>query len=287
VNTSEFKKRGAGIAEKRREAKHLILQLAQVVDSLQSIQRIQQDETQLREITETTAKLELLKIPIPEGPGRLATLVSRSEELSDLLEFIAEELGQLHVRVRGLHSAGSRKAIERKRRHPVSSEGEFSRHERSEKRRNFREFWKGLLALPEAQTPFHSNLAASERNWITIRSGFGGLIYAYGIYQHHGRVELYIDRGNANANTEVFDELHSHKQEIETEFGEPLLWERLETKRACRISYHLTAGGYYDDEARWPAIQTSMIKAMDSFTNAIAPTLRRLGLPKGKGTFVQ
>jgi len=46
------------------------------------------------------------------------------------------------------------------------------------------------------------------------------------------RVEVYVDSGDGEENLHLFDQL---LQNLEAEFGQPLEWERLEGKRACRI----------------------------------------------------
>src|SRR5205807_4640531 len=121
VNMNETKKLGAGIMEKRREAEQLISQLTQLIDSLQELQQFHQGETQLREISETTAKLERMNIPIPNELGRLtASLLSRAEELGELLDFMNEELAKLHARVRRLRTGGSRTRIGKNRKRPTS-----------------------------------------------------------------------------------------------------------------------------------------------------------------------
>src|SRR5262245_18848198 len=100
---NETKRHGVGIIEKRREAEQLISLLTQLINSLQELQRFHQGETELREISETTAKLERMNIPIPSELGRMkASLVSRAEELGELLDFMNEELAKLHARVRRL-----------------------------------------------------------------------------------------------------------------------------------------------------------------------------------------
>ena len=97
-----------------------------------------------------------------------------------------------------------------------------------------------------------------------------------GVFKHTSRVELYINRGEAAANKKILDELESHKGEIEATFGEPLLWQRLDAKKACRISYEMSTGGIRDDESTWRDIQVQMIDAMVRFEKAFMPFIQGL-----------
>ena len=103
-----------------------------------------------------------------------------------------------------------------------------------------------------------------------------GLGFYYALFKHGSRVELYIDRNDAAINKRIFDDLASHKGEIEAAFGEPLSWQRLESKRGCRIAYEMTLGGYKDDEAKWQTIQTAMIDAMVRLEKALSPFIAKL-----------
>ena len=69
------------------------------------------------------------------------------------------------------------------------------------------------------------------------------------------QVEFYIDRGDAEQNKQIFDTLYEHKTEIEAAFGEPLEWQRLDAKRACRVRLLLAGGGLLD-QRRWPRSKT-------------------------------
>lgn len=52
------------------------------------------------------------------------------------------------------------------------------------------------------------------------------------------RTEIYIDTDDKAKNEALFDGLLGMRAEIEAEFGEELSWERLDTKRACRIALY-------------------------------------------------
>src|SRR5262249_41630919 len=110
-------------------------------------------------------------------------------------------------------------------------------------------FWDGLLSRPKARNTRHANIATGEVGWIAAGSGVRGLPLSYVIGQDEGRVELYIDRGTnqTETNKHIFDQLHRQKKKIERDFGGELSWQRLNDKRACRIAYALTVGGYKSD----------------------------------------
>ena len=98
------------------------------------------------------------------------------------------------------------------------------------------------------------------------------------VVQEGAMSELYIDRGSAEVNKRIFDHLHEHQSEVEKAFGGPLSWERLDTKRACRIRYVVEAGGYRSPESQWPAIQSAMVDAMIRLEAALKPSLASLSL---------
>jgi predicted type IV restriction endonuclease len=157
---------------------------------------------------------------------------------------------------------------------PAEPDDEQDRPERYGHRRKF---WETLLKRPKAQGTRHAEITPSEYSWIGAGSGVRGCPFNYAIGQHEGRVELWIDRGAGKGaeNKDIFDRLHKHKDEIEQAFGGELSWQRLDDKQGCRIAYG-TTGGYKSDEAKWPAIQDSMIEAMGRLEQALAAHLAKL-----------
>ena len=141
-----------------------------------------------------------------------------------------------------------------------------------------RRFWTQLLERAKESTPLHASTAPNQQNYVMTGAGKTGLSFLYVIQQHTSDIDLYIDRGREadNENEEIFNTLQKAKDQIEAAFGEPLKWQRLEGKRACRISKRFSLGGYRDDEERWPEIQDAMIDGMIRLEAALKPHINRL-----------
>jgi len=137
------------------------------------------------------------------------------------------------------------------------------------------EFWGQLLERAKERTKLHARISPGKENWISAGAGKSGLGFNYAIRMSDAQVELYIDRGEAEENKRIFDQLLASKEQIETAFGKSLEWQRLDDRRACRIRYLLTLGGLADRD-RWPEIQEAMIDAMVRLENALKPQIKRL-----------
>lgn len=139
------------------------------------------------------------------------------------------------------------------------------------------QFWTGLLTAARSRTKLHSAISPSNQGWIGTGAGRSGIAYNYVITEHDSRVELYIDLGRDSdeTNKAIFDQLAAHREAIETAFGEPLTWERLDGRRACRIRKDFSGGGYRDEE-KWLTIQERLVDAMIRFEKALGPQIAKL-----------
>jgi hypothetical protein len=116
----------------------------------------------------------------------------------------------------------------------------------SSKRAAYQQFFQKLIDELREQHHFTNARAGQPQNWYSFSSGARG--YTYGLSFALGgelRAEVYIDVGERSRNVGIFDALASESKAIEKEFGEPLRWERLDTRRACRIACY-TAGSIED-----------------------------------------
>ena len=139
-------------------------------------------------------------------------------------------------------------------------------------------FWEGLVAIARNRHTRHANIKPGSYSWIGATSGIRGLGFNYVVKKEHSVAELYIDRSDKVENKRIFDKLLSQKNDIEKAFGGELSWDRLETKRACRIKYVIKKGGYRSTQTEWPAIQSEMIDIMTKLETSLKPGLASLGL---------
>ena len=139
-------------------------------------------------------------------------------------------------------------------------------------------FWAQLLDRAKERSPLHANISPSQYSYVQTGTGRRGLTLRYITQQHTSDIDLYIDRGtdSDSENEEIFDRLRQSQAEIEEVFGEPLEWQGLEGKRACRIVKRFSLGGYQDEEERWPEIQDPMIDGMIRLEAALKPHIDRL-----------
>jgi len=136
-------------------------------------------------------------------------------------------------------------------------------------------FWEQLLDLARKRgLTFHANRSPSTSNWIGGKAGVAGYRWNYVIWMDAAAIELDIDTGDKRKNKRLFDTLRSRKAEIETAFGAPLEWQRLDDARRSGVRYTVQEGGLTAPESQWPQIQTAMVDAMARLSEALQPHLQ-------------
>ncbi|MDF1843527.1 MAG: DUF4268 domain-containing protein [Rubripirellula sp.] len=160
----------------------------------------------------------------------------------------------------------------------IREKEQVGRKKRAEKYNDRLRFWQGLVAICRQRATRHASRKPVTYHWLAGGSGKRGLTFNYVILQEESSVELYIDRGDADLNKQIFDQFHDNKAAIEQAFGDSLSWERLNDKRASRIKFVSTAIGYRGSESDWTEIQTAMVDAMTKLESALLPQINSLEL---------
>ncbi len=150
-----------------------------------------------------------------------------------------------------------------------------ARGEFAETHKKRMEFWRQLLEKSKIRTKLHANVSPSKEGWIGTSAGKPGLWYNYVIARGWGAVELYIDKGSEEINKQIFETLYEKKEEIESNFGENLIWDYKEGRRGQRIRWACYEAGLKDED-KWDYLQDKMIDAMIRLERALRSHIERL-----------
>lgn len=139
------------------------------------------------------------------------------------------------------------------------------------------EFWKTLLAHSKDKTRLFANITPGRYYYIQTGAGRAGVTFQYQVTRTAGFVVLYIDidKESGEANKRMFDAIQAQQADIEREFGGPMIWERLDDKRASQVLLKFTDGGVESPET-WPRLQDKMIDAMIRFYEVLRPRVLKI-----------
>ncbi|WP_187830307.1 DUF4268 domain-containing protein [Siccirubricoccus phaeus] len=139
----------------------------------------------------------------------------------------------------------------------------------------YQEFYQGLMDELREKHKFTNAKAAQPQSWYAFSSGTTGISYSTAFASGNRlRVELYIDVGDMTKNKAIFDALKAQEQQIEKEIAEPLTWERLDARRASRISVVRENTSIADASTHEEEIRDWVVKRLLKFKAVFGPRLK-------------
>jgi len=102
-----------------------------------------------------------------------------------------------------------------------------------------KEFWSQFINEINKTNSMCNNVSPGTENWLPIAIGMGGVSINIVISKKYARSEIYINRGTKEENKRIFDQLFAQKENIESDFGNNLIWERMEDNVTSRIKNQL------------------------------------------------
>ena len=136
-------------------------------------------------------------------------------------------------------------------------------------------FWKVFLdTIRESDCRLYDNVNPSKDGWSSTGSGVSGIVYIVVFGRNCMRVEFFIGRGSKEENKYLFDQLVARREELDQKFGAPLDWERLDNKKACRISYEAPADGFNSED--WPRIANWLAEYVSRLERTFRPEIPNL-----------
>ena len=142
----------------------------------------------------------------------------------------------------------------------------------SERDQRYRTFFQDLIDTLREQHSFTDAHKAQLQRWYYFPSGYGRRArYGASFYSGGARVEVYLD-GDQESNKRLFDQLNEMAEAIEADIGSGLEWERLDSRKASRISL-VRDGSIDDDDNTRAEIRQWMITNLLKFSDVFGPRL--------------
>ncbi|MBJ3775299.1 DUF4268 domain-containing protein [Acuticoccus mangrovi] len=138
-----------------------------------------------------------------------------------------------------------------------------------------REFWeKTLTAMREAGVTIYQNVNPGRDQWLTGSTGISNCTFNLIFGKAEARVEVYMSRPNGSENKAIFDALMAQREAIEADFGAPLVWQRLDDAKSCRIKYAKPFDGY--NRANWDEITAWLVTNIQKLDHAFRGPLHEV-----------
>lgn len=164
---------------------------------------------------------------------------------------------------------------------PVVFPNEWQKSKRSQavgsvssKGEAYRQYYQPLIDELREKHKFTGARVAQPQNWYAFSSGVSGIhISAVFAGNDTARVELYIDLRDFEANKALFDWLLGQKDTIEKQCGFSLQWERLDERRASRITVN-RSGSIGNSAEELEQIRKWQIERLLIFKKVFGPLVR-------------
>ncbi len=138
------------------------------------------------------------------------------------------------------------------------------------------EFWSKLLPKFKGKATIFQNSSPSKDHWLSSGgTGISGLSYNFLVTKSYVGVELAISKSDTQANKQVFDELRKFETEITDSFGDLLSWERLDTKKMCRVAYSLQ-GVNLNHKEEWDKMMDFLVENMLKLEKSMREPLKKV-----------
>lgn len=134
-------------------------------------------------------------------------------------------------------------------------------------------FWdRALESMKSSQCDLFNNINPSKDHWLSAGSGTRSCPFTLIFGLREVRVQLEMTRAGGVENKFLFDHLYSQRDDIESSFGFPLEWLRLDDKKASRIQLRKEFDGY--NREQWQEMIDWLVDHMIKLENAFKSPLQ-------------
>ena len=135
-------------------------------------------------------------------------------------------------------------------------------------------FWKELLSSLTS-TKLFSNTNPSKVNWLNSGSGISGVPFTMAVTSKNACIQLTMDRASKQENKFIFKKILDNKTQIESRFGDALIWEELPEKKTSRVKFVINDVNYFN-KSDWDKLIEFFTINLPRFERALSPELDKL-----------
>lgn len=139
------------------------------------------------------------------------------------------------------------------------------------------EFWSQFINYNNSKNHLTQNISPAKDNWIGVAIGITGVSINIVVSKNYARSEIYINRGDKDLNKEIFDFISKYKDEIDRNFGRPLIWERMDDKVTCRIKDQLDNVSVLNKED-WVQMNIYLQESIEHMGKAFKDPIKKLSV---------
>lgn len=137
-------------------------------------------------------------------------------------------------------------------------------------------FWNELIKKANNQIPLNFK-TPSKPQAVYASAGKTGIKWVFSVKKDEAWVELEIMLpGDKIKSHRIFSELYSSKGEIEKKYHDKIRWEKIDSRKSCRIQTTPREEYGIDDDSKWDELQEILIAKMIKLFEALNPYIQKL-----------
>lgn len=134
------------------------------------------------------------------------------------------------------------------------------------------QFWQQTLdAFRNSGCTLYNNISPSKDHWLSAGSGVSGSPYQLIFGKNLIRVQLNIARSSQIENKKIYSAIANKMAQIETQFGDSLIWLELPNRKCSLIQYEKAVDGY--NKENWPEMINWLVEHMIKLEQAMKKPL--------------
>ena len=151
------------------------------------------------------------------------------------------------------------------------------------KEQRYQSFFQALIDVMREKHRFTNARRAQPAGWYSFAAGVSGVSYS-AVFSNNKRfrVELWLGASDADLNQMLFDGLLPESKSVEREFGEPLDWQALDGKKACRIAIYRD-GAIEESDEKLAELRVWAVERLLKMKEVFGPRIREIAAGQATG----